>query len=143
MPAKKRKSTTPPEPTLSQRIWKEYSPDNEQGSKLAIVRQKRDNIIQWRDEVVQQQDDADHTEFEHEAVGDVPVTVSPLAAQLSSAASKSLADYARAFRTDYAPVQLSAQGYIPHTELYSGLWSNVSPFGLNILTLMLFRLTKA
>lgn len=21
--------------------------------------------------------------------------------------------------------QLSAQGYVPHTELYSGLWSNV------------------
>lgn len=22
-------------------------------------------------------------------------------------------------------VQLSAQGYVPHTELYSGLWTNV------------------
>ena len=32
--------------------------------------------------------------------------------------------------------QLSAQGYVPHTELYSGLWTNVRrnsplPAGLN------------
>lgn len=29
------------------------------------------------------------------------------------------------FKTDEHVEQLSAQGYIPHTELYGGLWSNV------------------
>jgi hypothetical protein len=29
--------------------------------------------------------------------------------------------------TNAVDPQLSAQGYVPHTELYGGLWSNVSP----------------
>lgn len=54
-----------------------------------------------------------------------PVVVSPAAAKLLHPID-SLALYLGQDSADYLDPQLSAQGYIPHTELYSGLWSNVS-----------------
>lgn len=94
-------------PTLPQFLWKAYAEDSDR------VRVKQEDNIR---------DETEHPEEE-----EIPVIVSPIAAQ--HLPTDSLALYQSKGSTDSLPSpQLSAQGYIPHTELYSGLWSNVSTF---------------
>lgn len=47
-----------------------------------------------------------------------------------ASAAVSFVPYRQARKRTLTSLQLSAQGYVPHTELYSGLWQNVSRHGI-------------
>lgn len=104
MPSR-RKSSTRSKPTP---LPPNRDPATEEVNDLRV--EKEDNVKERDDQP------------EEEAI---PVIVSPAAAQ-ELHPTDSLALYLAQGHANYLDPQLSAQGYIPHTELYSGLWSNVS-----------------
>lgn len=139
-----RKSTHQVPPTETQLLWKEFGEDSDKEIILAWKQWTADAVdfltkkeditsqiekpVKTQEDTTQIEDSSDRTEDADTALkdkdGHQELSVIP-AAHIGAATS--LALYLRKYHADDdSNAQLSAQGYIPHTELYSGLWSNVS-----------------
>lgn len=138
-----RKSAAKPSPTYPQRLWKQ----NEDSDRQFVEEWKRwtketheffvkkESIIQWNHDTIQSRSTTEQPEHQAEQTDETKPGLETTADNNQKTATlprphidthHSLALYlGKTYADDEFDEQLSAQGYIPHTELYSGLWSNV------------------
>jgi hypothetical protein len=134
-------------PSVPQHLWKHFAEAQEQdniafktenNSKTLVT--QRQNIIEWTEDTARYQHEYIKADIKYDPDTDqIPLLITPGAAQHGHESTVSLTHYLHGSSADSSSfIQLSAQGYIPHTELYSGLWSNVSErsvIGIDINTI--------